>query len=298
MEVHEKDALILEFSGVFYYFCSEGCLDAFLKEHPEKTKRSHYELIIIGGGPAGLTAAVYASMLKIDTFVISKELGGQAFDSSKIENYMGYDFITGPELVKKFRDQLIHFHYVDHNLTEVERVEPVDGNFIVTTSELDTYKTNALIIATGMTRRRLNLEGEEKFQRKGVFYGNIQDYSFVQGEDVAVIGGGNSAMQNAEKLHKIAKTIHLVSEFDLTADNAIVGRINTFKNLRTYENTMAIRFEGERTLPGITVRKKASDEKAVIPVCGVFISIGMEPNSAIAAKLFDLTKICVKYNFH
>jgi alkyl hydroperoxide reductase subunit F len=123
MEVDESIALTAEYKGKLYFFCSEGCRERFFKGHPSSGRRSTYELIIIGGGPAGLTAAVYAATMKIDTFVITKNLGGQAYDSTKIQNYMGYDFITGPELVAKFRDQLIHPHYVDHLMSEVEKIE-------------------------------------------------------------------------------------------------------------------------------------------------------------------------------
>jgi alkyl hydroperoxide reductase subunit AhpF len=137
MEVREEEALPMEFDGELSYFCSEGCRDRFMEEHPDKSSCHSYELIIIGGGPAGLTAAVYASLMRVDTFVITKDLGGQAFDSSKIENYMGYDFITGRELVSKFRDQLVHSHYVDHKVTEAEKIEPGEGSFTVTTSELE-----------------------------------------------------------------------------------------------------------------------------------------------------------------
>ena len=106
MEV-EKDEFSLEIGKKKFYFCSRGCLEKF-KESPETySEKQGYELIIIGAGPAGLTAGVYASILKIDTLLLSKDIGGQAVDSTKIKNYMGYDFITGPELTMRFQDQLI-----------------------------------------------------------------------------------------------------------------------------------------------------------------------------------------------
>jgi alkyl hydroperoxide reductase subunit F len=290
MEVREEEALTMEFGGELYYFCSEGCRDRFLKEHPEKTSRYSYELIIIGGGPAGLTAAVYASLMRVDTFVITKDLGGQAYDSSKIENYMGYDFITGPELISKFKDQLFHSHYVDHKVTEAEKIEPADGSFTVITSELEEYKAKALIVATGMTRRKLNLPGEERFQRKGVFYGNIQDYSFVQGEDVAVIGGGNSALQIVENMHTIAGKIHLISEYELTADHSQIERVDRYKNLLKYENVKVLQFSGDRFLTEILARKKATNELISIPVTRVFISIGLKPNTGLFANLVKLNE--------
>jgi alkyl hydroperoxide reductase subunit F len=288
MEVSEEEALTAECGGEIYYFCSEGCRDKFLKEKVCKLPRTSYELIIIGGGPAGLTAAVYAAMLKIDAFIITKGLGGQAIDSTKIENYMGYDFITGPELIEKFKYQLIHSNYVDHLMSEAEKIELVEDGFNITTSELDKYFAETLIIATGMTRRKLNVPGEERFQRKGVFYGNIQDYSFVQGEDVAVIGGGNSALQIVENLHTVAKNIYLISDFELTADPAMIEQVNRFEKLHKYENFKIIEFSGEDTLSGITFREKSGDKTVSKPVKGAFISIGLQPNSSLVSYFTEL----------
>lgn len=290
MEVHESTALTSEFDGKLYYFCSEGCREKFLYEHPVRPDRSNYELIIIGGGPAGLTAALYASMLKVDTFVITSDLGGQAFDSTKIENYMGYDFITGPELVAKFKDQLIQSHYVDHVISEVEKIEPTNNGFKITTSSIHEYYAKALIFTAGMSRRKLNLPGEEKYQRRGIFYGNLQDYSFIQGEDAAVIGGGNSALQIVENMHTIAKKIHLISDYELTADQSLIERITSFNNLYKYENVKTVEFTGEDTLSGITIRKKASNDTISIPIKGVFISIGLQPNTGLLKDLIDLNE--------
>jgi alkyl hydroperoxide reductase subunit F len=268
-----------------YYFCSEGCREKFIEGRKCKLLKTEYDLIIIGGGPAGLTAAVYAATLKIDAFLIGKALGGQAIDSTKVENYMGFDFITGPELIQKFQYQLIHSHYIDHLISEVEKIEPVEGGFNVITSELNKYFTKTLIVATGMTRRRLNVPGEEEFQRKGVFYGNIQDISFVHDEDAAVIGGGNSALQIVENLQTIAKNIYLISDTKLTADDIITERISQFKNLVKYEGFKVIEFSGEGSLSGITIRKKAEEERLRIPVKGVFIAIGLHPNTSIVSQL-------------
>lgn len=290
MEVEESTAVTRECGGKIYYFCSEGCRDKFVVDNICEIPRTSYDLIIIGGGPGGLTAAVYAATLKMNAFLITRDLGGQAIDSTKIENYMGFDFITGPELVEKFRYQLIHSHYIDHMMSDVEKIKPVEDGFHVTTSELSTYFAKTLIIATGMTRRRLNVKGEEEFQRKGVFYGNIQDLSFVHGEDVAVIGGGNSALQMAENLHDIARNIHLVSDGELTADPVIIERINRFKNLNKYEGYKVTEFSGDGTLSNITIRKRASEDIVNIPVRGVFIAIGLQANSSLVSHLVKLNE--------
>jgi len=288
MEVAEAEAFTARCNGEVYYFCSHGCREKFMKAHLEGKRL--YDLIIIGGGPAALTAAVYASTMKIDAFVIARDLGGQALDSSKIENYMGYDFITGPELIDKFKDQLIHSHYVDHLMSKVAKIEAVEHGFMVTAAEPHSYFTMAVIIATGMTRRRLRVPGEETFQRKGVFYGNIQDYSFVQGKDVAVIGGGNSALQITENLHTVARNIYLLSDDILTGDSAIVDRINHFNNLHLYENVEVLEFTGQKELSGITIRKDTKKETFSLPVRGVFIAIGLQPNSSLVAQLAALNE--------
>lgn len=150
MTVEDKDAFTAECEGKTSYFCSEGCRERFLKEKACRIPRISYDLIIIGGGTAGLTAAVYAATLKMNAFLITKDLGGQAIDSTKIENYMGFDFITGLELTEKFQYQLIHSHYIDHLMSDVERIETADDGFNITTSELKTYSAKTLIIAIGL----------------------------------------------------------------------------------------------------------------------------------------------------
>ncbi|MFI5294318.1 MAG: FAD-dependent oxidoreductase [Thermodesulfovibrionales bacterium] len=290
MVVDEKTAVTADCDGERYYFCSEGCRDKFIKERSCKLPRTSYDLIVIGGGPAGLTAAVYAATLKMEAFLIAKDLGGQAVDSTKIENYMGFDFITGPELVEKFQYQLIHSHYIDHLLSDVEKIEPVHGGFNVVTSDLNSYFAITVILATGMTRRKLHVEGEERLQRKGVFYGNIQDLSFVQGADVAVIGGGNSAMQIVENLHIVTKSISLISDSKLNADASIVERVSQFENLVKYEGFKVVAFSGEDAVSEISIRKLAEEETVKLPVKGIFIAIGLQPNASLVTDLVELNE--------
>jgi len=288
MDVSREKAITAQRGGKVFYFCSEGCRDKFLSEHRENEPRSSYELIIIGGGPAGLTAAVYAAKLKIDTFVILKDLGGQAIDSTQIENYMGFDFITGTELVQKFRDQLIHSNYVDHRIAEAEKIEKTQDGFRVTTSDLASYSARALIVATGMTRRKLGVPGEEDFQRKGVFYGNIQDLSFIQGKDVVVVGGGNSAVQIADNLQTVASKTYIVAEC-FQADPAVRKKSNGFAAAEKYEGWKVERIQGDRSgLHRVHIRKAATSETAALPAEGVFIAIGLHPNSSLVSLLAPL----------
>ena len=288
MDVDERTGLTAECDNRIFYFCSEGCRERFLQERVCELPRTSYDLLIIGGGPAGLTAAVYADMLKIDAFLLAKDLGGQAIDSTKVENYMGYDFITGPELAEKFQRQLIHSHYIDHLIDEADKIETVKGGFKITTAQVKTYFARSLIISTGMTRIKLDVPGEEEFQRKGIFYGNIQDLSFVTGEDAAVIGGGNSAVQIVEKMRTVVKNIHLISNSKLSADPSLVTRINHFENLKIYEGYEVVDFRGENTLSGLTIRKTVEEETLHLPARGVFIAIGLKPNSPLVSDVVEL----------
>ncbi|NOY80221.1 MAG: FAD-dependent oxidoreductase [Kiritimatiellaeota bacterium] len=292
MQVDEAEAVRLEHDGRLLFFCSEGCRKRFLDDHGRAAPKKSYELIIIGAGPAGLTAAVYAANLRIDSLVLSRDLGGQAIDSTKIKNYMGYDFITGPELVKKFRDQLIHSNYVDHIMDSADRIAACGGGFEITTGSLARFRASTVIVATGMTRRKLNVPGEERFQRKGLFYGNLQDYSFVTGEDVVVVGGGNSAMQIADKLLAVARNIHLVSNLEVrrSADAADVARLVANPNVNIHENCVVEAIEGTETVSSVRVRRLAASESVAIPAKGVFVAVGLRPNSALVAELVEINE--------
>lgn len=290
MEVYEGTGIRAECDGTQHYFCSEGCREKFINEKACKRPRTSYDLVIVGGGPAGLTAAVYAATMKMDAFLIAKDLGGQAVDSTKIENYMGYDFITGPQLIEKFQEQLVRSHYIDHVISEVEKIEPVDDGFRITTADLRTYSARAVIITTGMTRRKLGIAGEERFQRKGVFYGNIQDLSFCQDKDVVVVGGGNSALQMVDNLHGLAQRIYLVSTTGLTADTAIAERVRKLDNLDIYEEYKVVEFSGNASIEGVAIRKLAGMETVHIPAQAVFISIGYHPNSTLVSHLVDVNE--------
>lgn len=287
MPVESSSEFAAECGGETYYFCSAGCREKFLCDKGGQISPEPYDLIIIGGGPAGLTAGTFAATLRIKAFLIATELGGLAVDSTKIENYMGFDFISGPELVARFRHQLIHSHYIDHLVGEVDRLKSAAEGFRVTVAG-NTYSARALILATGMTRRRLGVPGEERFQRRGIFYGNLPDYFFLQDEEVAVIGGGNTAMQMVENLQGVARHIHLVSRSSLAADAATVERIGKAPNLTCHEGYETLEFTGEGKLTGVMIRQRETGQELFLPIRGAFIAIGLQPNSSLVEWLLQL----------
>nr|NQU90286.1 FAD-dependent oxidoreductase [Bacteroidota bacterium] len=293
MAIDKEHAIVLKLDETEFYFCSEGCKNKFQnkRSNTASDESEPSDLIIIGGGPAGLTACVYASILRMKAFLITDNLGGQAIDSTKIENYMGFDFITGPELIQKFHYQLLNSHYIDHLLCEVELIIPIENKgFMVITSKRKKFFTKTILIASGMKRRELNVPGEEKFQRKGLFYGNIQDMSYVQNKNVVIIGGGNSALQMVENLHKITKKVFLVSDTILTGDAIIIERIRTLSNLEIFEEYKVEKFIGNKILTAVQIRKKGDKETNKLPVSGAFVAIGLRPDTSLVFKYVDLNE--------
>ncbi len=290
MEVSEETAISVQCDGQRFFFCSEGCRRKFLEDRSCKRPVGPFDLIIIGGGPAGLTAATFAATLKMKAFLIARDLGGQAVDSTKIENYMGFDFITGPELVSRFQNQLLHSHFVDHLMDEVIQILPEKDAFHVVTRGENTFVAKTVLIATGMTRKKLGIPGEEEFQRRGVFYGNVSDFSFAEGEEVAVIGGGNSALQIVENLQTLARRIHLVSDSRLRADQAIIERVKKLPSLTIYEGYKTLEFGGENYLTTVKIDNMPGEKSHCLSIRGVFVAIGFKPNSALVADLVTLNE--------
>lgn len=286
MEVPASD-ITLEYKGKRYRFCSQGCREKFERAMQEYAEKYLYDLIIVGGGPAGLTAGVYASVQRIDTFLITQNIGGQAVDSTKIKNYLGFDFITGPELVGKFQDQLIHEHYIDHRIGTAFRVDRFEDGYEVLTTEREKYRAKTVIVSTGMSRNRLNVPGEERLQRRGVAYRSVQDISLFAGLDIAVVGGGNSGVQTVMELSKVGRTIYLISDETWTADASVVEEARGLENLVSFEGYTVMEITGKDRVKGLTIRSRRTGERETLSVAGVFVQIGLRPNSDLVADLVE-----------
>ena len=170
-----------------------------------------YELIIIGGGPAGLAASVYAARKQLKTLLTSIDIGGQMSLTLGIENYLGYQVIEGPELIDKFQTQVSQFPIDQKIGDKISRLEKIGGGFEVNTEAGDKYQAKAVIFATGKRSRRLNVPGETEFTGRGVTYCASCDGPGFSGQRVAVVGGGNSALEAALDMVKIAEHVDLVS---------------------------------------------------------------------------------------
>jgi len=234
-----------------------------------------YDLIILGAGPAGITAAIYAARKKMNFLIISKDLGGQTLLSSDIENYTGYQFITGIDLVEKFREHLLQFDIELREYEEVRLVEKSDDVIKIKTTK-DEYQTKTVILATGRTPRRLNVEGEDKFQGRGITYCATCDAPLFAGRDVAVIGGGNSALDAVLQLIKIASKIYLLNASpQLRADAVMIEKAKNSSKVIIYNKTKIEKIDGDQFVDNITITKEG--RTFALPVGGIFVEIGSTP---------------------
>lgn len=238
-----------------------------------------YELIIIGAGPAGMTAAVYAARKKLNALLVSKDLGGQPNATAGVENYMGYQYIDGPELMQKFEQQVRQFPIEMQIGDGVIKVSRSEDGLRVETEGGETYFARAAIFATGKRPRQLNVPGEAELRGKGVTYCAICDGPLFQGEKVAVVGGGNSALEAAADMLRLAEYISLVSLTPLTADAILIDRVKNAPNLAIFTEHEVQEIEGDKFVESITVKSLRTGESKRLTVKGVFVEIGMVPNS-------------------
>ena len=242
-----------------------------------------YDLVIIGAGPAGITAAVYAARKKMDSLVITKDIGGQASLSGDIQNYTGYQFITGPELAIKFEEHMRKFNFDIKENEEVKELISEKGAFLVKTDK-DNYQAKTVIVASGKRSRELGVTGEREFKNKGLTYCATCDGPLFAERDVAVIGGGNSALDAVLQLTKIANKIYVINITDnLTGDGIMQEKIRADNKVSIFNNSRVKEILGDSFVQAIKIEE--DKEEKVLDVQGIFVEIGLIPNSDFAPSL-------------
>lgn len=239
-----------------------------------------YDVLIIGAGPAGMTAAIYAARKKLKTLVISKDIGGQMVWSSDVENYTGFSMISGADLTLKFREHLLSIH---EDLELLEGIEVVELQKNVVSFEVidktgQSYYARSVIIASGKQPRHLGIPGEEKYFGKGVAVCATCDAPLYKGKDVAVVGGGNSAMDAILALSKVAKTIYVLNVNDaLMGDEVLKNKISVLPQVKFLHQTKTLEIKGEIGVKSIVVQGLGK-EKEELAVQGIFVEIGYVPS--------------------
>jgi len=249
-----------------------------------------HELIIIGGGPAGMTAAVYAARKRLDAVLISKDIGGQPMWTGRIENYMGYQYIEGFELMAKFEEQVKQFPLEQRIGVQAVSVKSIAGGFEVATDGGGKFQAKAVIVASGKRPRPLNVPGEEEFKGKGVTYCSVCDGPVFSGQRVAVIGGGNSALEAIDDMMKIAERVYVVSVTPFTGDQVLVERVRAAGNVTEFLEHEVLSISGGTLVEDMEIRDIKTGEKKKLELSGIFVEIGLNPNSELVKGLTALNQ--------
>lgn len=238
-----------------------------------------YDIIIIGAGPAGLTAAIYARRAEKSVLVIEKEtFGGQITHSPKVENYPGFPTASGNELADRFIEHTIAQGAMIE-LDEVTKIEGTPGHFVVKGVAKD-YEGRSVIIATGSHHRRLGIDGEERLTGEGVSYCAVCDGAFYRGQSVAVIGGGNSALQDAVLLSEGCEKVYVVQNLPyLTGEERLRRILETRQNVEIIYSSVVKKLLGYEALRSIEIENTENGERRALMVSGMFVCIGQQPEN-------------------
>jgi alkyl hydroperoxide reductase subunit F len=257
------------------------------------------DVLIVGAGPAGLTAGMYCARKMLKTVIISKNIGGQALESWAIENYMGYRMVTGEDLMKKFEEQARSLN-IRLELDGVEGISREQDNFIVKTTTGAVYTAISIILAQGKRPRKLDVLGEDRYIGRGISICSTCDAPLFKGKNVAVVGGGNSALQTAIEMSKIAMSVSLIVRSSIRADEAYTRMLAETPNITVHLKSRITTLYGDKFLTGITIQDGQGKEQR-IDLDGVFVDIGWIPNTVFLngfIQLNNLREIIVDENCH
>lgn len=252
-----------------------------------------YDLVIIGAGPAGMTAAVYAARKGMEAVLLSDNVGGQVLWTFGVENYMGYQFIEGAELIEKFEDQVRRSaSAVECKIGDkVKKLwQEVDG-YEVETEKGERFRGKTVLLSTGKRPRQLGVPGEKELVGRGISYCATCDGPLFAGQKVAVIGGGNSALGSAEEMIKIAEHVYVVSLTELTGDRVLIDKVIGAGNVTVLTQHEVTDVVGQGRVEEIGVRDVEGKEEKRLGVAGLLVEIGLTPNSEMVGDLASLNKV-------
>lgn len=247
-----------------------------------------YDIIIIGGGPAGLTAALYARRADKNVLVIEKEtFGGQITFSPKVENIPGFSELSGNEFAEKLVEQVIG-QGADFESCEVLRI--IDGDTKTVVTDSGDFESKAVIIATGAKHRTLGLPDEEELIGEGISFCAVCDGAFYRNKTVAVVGGGNSALQEAILLSDLAKKVYVIQNLDfLTGEQKLQEQLRSKTNTEIICGTVLSEYQANNgEITGITVKKQSDGTESEIAVDGVFLAVGLVPQNEYFKDVIEL----------
>ncbi len=250
------------------------------------------DLIIIGGGPAGCAAGVYAARKLLKTVLITETFGGQSTDSLGVENWIGTVKIPGPELAKQLEAHVRAYAGDVVNIVTGERVTKLEkegDGFKVSTKNGKTFTAKSVLIASGASRRKLEVPGADLFENKGLTYCASCDGPLFAGQDVVVIGGGNAGFESAAQLLAYCKSVTLLSRSDFKADPITVEKVLSHPNMKGIVNSMPTAVLGDKFVSGLKYTDPSGEHE--IAVSGVFVEIGLIPSTDFAQGVVEMDEV-------
>lgn len=251
-----------------------------------------YDLIILGGGPAGSGAAVYAARKLLKTLVVTKEFGGQSTVSETIYNWIGTKEIGGTELANNLKEHVSSYKNENFQILEgegVKSVQKIENGFLVITETEKEFKTKSIIVATGSGRRKLNVQGADTYENKGITYCATCDGPLFSGMDVVVVGGGNAGFETAMQLLAYCNTVTLLeSGPDFKADKITIEKITNDPKFKAINNIEILSISGDKFVNSLTYKNKNTGEEETIKTSGIFVEIGQTPNTNFVKDIVDI----------
>lgn len=249
------------------------------------------DLIIIGGGPAGLTAAIYAGRAKLNTLLLeNKILGGQVRNSFTIENYPGFKSIQGGKLADLFQEQAAEFGAVIDEFDLIEKIDLSKEEKVIET-ETFIYKPKAVIIATGAVPRKLPIKGEKNFAGKGIHYCAVCDGAMYEGKNIAVVGGGNAALEEALFLTKFAEKVYLIRRYNyFKGEQSVIDEVFNHPKIEVLLNEDVIEAKGQDFLNSVVLKNTLDGIISELKVDAIFGYIGTEPKTEEVKKYLNLNE--------
>jgi alkyl hydroperoxide reductase subunit F len=275
-----------------YRRIDEAAREAEGMRRVQAAKEDHeYEVIIVGGGPAAMSAALYAARKGLDVAMIARKLGGQVSDTASVENYLGLSSVSGADMTEAFRNHVETYPVAEVLGVSVVEVKKADHGFIVFTDDNRQFRASSLLYCTGKEYRRLGIPGEERFIGRGIGFCATCDAPLYRDKRVAVVGGGNAAFTAARDLLSFASEIHLIHRSkQFKADEALAKEVLNSKNVILHTSMVVRSFFGENKLAGLTLESVDGKDKFDLNVDGVFLEIGLTPNSDPLKGLLQLNE--------
>jgi len=269
------------------YLNATGELDRRLGLEVRVDLEKVWDVAVVGAGPAGITAAMYAARKSLSTIIVTHDLGGQVGTTHTITNYPGLPVITGPDLVRLMFEQA-YTYGIERLIGETVTALDIEGRArVLRLASGKTVKARTVIVATGAQKRKLDIPGEKEFAGHGVVYCSTCDGPFYRDATIAIVGGGNSAMEAALEMEAIAKKIHLVSTGEWSGERFLADRVRAAKKVKPWIGFRPIEIKGDDVVRELVVSNLKNGKSRTLKIDGVFIEVGWFPNSDFMLDLVD-----------